>query len=485
MRIALAHMVLAAFAAQDRGALTVELESDGEGPLVSVHARRAPLERVISEIARQLGRSVQGADRLAGHEPLDVYLDARPPARALTWILGTVGLRADLAGDAIVIADETAPYPAETELLALAESAFLYALKDAPRHERSAYAEMALARIQEERGDLEAAVKHYDFVKEKHFAHELAPEALLRSARHLAALGEWALAADRYYELAGLDRPHPYHAVARLELARTLCFLESPKKALHVLDALDTHYPTRDDAKVRERLLVRARGLALAGEGTDALRVLEIVEGTSEQADWSREAREVRALALEALGHAGEAGVAWLAFARDAEGPQRETALRRSARLALEAEDELGALFVHAFAAKQGRAELTLPFADEARARLGLASDDPARTTPARQLARGAELLARGESARAVAALEPLFRHRAQLTPGERLRLAVAHAEALAAQGQAERAIFVLRTVAEGLSEEEARREIYVTASRIHERRGALPEAIEALEGRL
>lgn len=462
------------------------VRSEGpDGPLLTVRAREASAENVLRAIARNLDREIAGLDYVAAAEPITVFLDSRPANTVIHRIAGSVGWRVSISSSSLLVTDETPPFPGSVDLFDISETVYLRALRHHPEHAEAPAAEMRLAEIQEQRGAWTAAINHYDFLIEKYRASPFVPEAMLRSGRHLATLGEWDAAAARFGELAQLDVVHPYHATSRFELARALCNMGNPQKAIYALDALETNYPSDVASERRERFLLRGRALALTGEGIDALKVLAVAARYSPSGSEDLGVLEVRALALEHARRPGQASIAWMKLGERATGDMRRTALANAARLALESQDELGALFIHQWAADAGLGKSTEEYANRAGARLGLPIVDVLAFSPEQRIERGTTLHAAGLNAEAVNALEPLYRSRNALEPTARLQLALSYARALDAEGLGEVAVSVLREVASTLDKELQRKEIYLLAAELHERHGRLAQAIEALEGRL
>ena len=468
-----------------RGRWEVRVEEGEEGTLITVRANEASSLAVVSRLAQELDLSLDGAERLTDVHSMSAHLDRRPAEEVLRWTLGSIGLHARIEGGTLRVMDELPPFASRAQVEERAEIAWLRALRASPGHPQADHAEMALAEIQERRSDVGAAVKHYEYLAESDPDSPLTPEALWRASSHLMDMGEWNRAASRLTDLADLEVAHPYHVDARIALARVECHLDSPRKALYLLDALEHHWPAKEAADIRARLLTRARALALVGEEIDALRVLDVAKQYSSPVDDSYEVLEIRALAFERVGRDSDAALAWLEFAKKTGGKERQRALENAARSALEAEDELGVLLIDAWARDQGTdAELT-PIVNEARANLGLYAPDPTTLTKTQWLNRGEEMLLTGDFAEAVRALEPLYHQRSGFGSGERERLAGTLARALGEEKRLSYAIAVLREVAGSLSEPEARRRLYLIASDLYEREGRIEEALQALQGEL
>jgi tetratricopeptide (TPR) repeat protein len=456
-----------------------------EGALLSVHANEAPSLAVISRLARELDLTLDGEERLTGAHSMTAFLDERPLDEVLRWTLGSIGLSGRVEGGTLRVLGELPPLASRSQVEEQAEVAWLRALRAAPRHAKADQAEMSLAEIQERRGDLGAAVKHYEYLGESFPESPLAPDALWRAAHHLMEMGEWNRAASQLTELADLDIAHPYHVRARIELARVECALDSPRKALYLLDALEHHWPGENAEDIRARLVVRARALALSRQEIEALRVLDVLKHYPSESDDDFEVLEIRALAFERVGRDADAALAWLEFAKHAQGPQQERALEKAASSALASGDEVGVLLIDAWARDKGAASGLTTTVNAARANLGLFAADPTSLSDSQWLARGEEFVRTGETAEAVRTLEPLYHHRSTFAGGERERLAAALARALGAEGRISYAISVLREIAGTLPEPEARRRLYLIASDIYENAGMVEEALDALQGRL
>lgn len=471
--------------ATETGRFEVFTHESDEGLLLTVHADNAPIDRLVRGIGRKIDRQVVGLEDVGSNESVAVYFDRRPLNEAVHWILGSAGLRGVLSADTIRVYDDTPPFPESAELLNLAEVAWIRALRNHPNHPSGAAAEMALAQVQEERGALAAAINHYEYLIERYPDSEFAPEAMLVAGIHFGELGEWDAAARRFQGLTQLDRPHAYSTLARIELARALCYSNQPTSALYTLDALDLHYPPTSDQDKRSRLILRGRALALLGNAVDALRAVDLARAYGVSSEPGLDVLEVRAMALERSERFGEASVAWLRLANETAGELHKRSVESAARNALAAGDELGVLFIEAWADDRGSVGVIQSHVTEARVRIGLETESVINLNAPQQLAHGKSLFEAGMSDEAVRTLQPLHRQRAELSEELQLDLGLSFAKALEAETLTDLAVEVLRETAEGLSEPDARRRIYVLASTILEENGRLQDALDALEGRL
>jgi tetratricopeptide (TPR) repeat protein len=473
-----------------RGRWEVAVVTGESGPLLTVRANQASALSVLREIARACDLGLSGADHLEAAPSLTANLDSRPLEAALGWLLGSLGSRARITDGTIVIQDDLPPFATRDAVDERAEAAYIEALRSAPEHARADRAHLALAEIRERRGDLDGALQRYEELARSFPTSTLVPQALWRAAEILVQEQEWNRAAARLTDLAGHPLAREYRARSRVGLARVQCFLESPKKALYILDALEREEPAKEPADVRSRLLVRARALALDDKAVEGLRVLDALPESKDAAgaggDDSFEVLEVRALALERCGKPSDAALAWLSFARNAPpSTVRDRSVENAARLALDAGDEVGVLLIETWA-REARCTADLArWTSEARMRLGLTPPDPTSLSDEQWLARGEALLAKGATTEAVRALEPLYHRRARLDRGVRLRLASTFARALDAESRLSYAISVLREVAGSLSDSTERSQLYVLASELYERNERYEEAAHALRGEL
>lgn len=475
---------------------------DEEGEvLLSVRATDTRAEDLVGAIAQQLRISrVEGFEFVQGDPRVTVNLERRPAGQALRWILGSVGLVATVGEDSISVTPDVGPRPDGRSMLLKASARYFDALRRFPDYPAADGAQMARAEVTEQLGPDHwgAAVLAYDQLIDEFPRSEHVPDAALRSARLQGQLGNWSQAALRFEELSRHWADHPYHAIARAELADALCrsgeVTTDPvvaaglgEKARNVLDALDSTYPTQVQEERYERLLTRARAHALTG---NAIRALQSLDAAARYGQAGTRDPRVLELKARALGRAGEhaaASSAWLAWAEEVEGDARRDGYGHAARAALDSGEELAVLMIHARAEELGFGDALAGAASEARARLGLADSAVAGVDAAANLARGeAHVDARRWDA-ASAVLQGAYRDRAVLDRPQRVRLAKAYALSLQRTGHAEAAIDVVRAIVRDLDKEAYRRELYLLAADLYETREnpRYDLAIEALKGRL
>lgn len=460
-------------------------EVDGD-LLCSVRASDAPVRALVEELGARLGRRVVGFDDLPPTARVSVQLADRPVAQVLRYVLGAAGLRARLTPSEIAVEAELPPFARPEELLDAAMDAYLAALVRFPDHPEGAGARLALGTLEEHRGRSERAAQHFDRLVEGYPDSPLVPEALWRGGRALVATLAFGEARRRFTDLANLQLPHPYHASARLELARCLVNQDDARQALFVLDALERAYPTEERRERAERALVRAQAEVASGLHLEALRTLEQASVLEPALMVSLEAMELRARALERAGRPNDAAIAWIAFSRDPRTQNARRALKEAARLALEVPgQELAVIFVHGLAQERGFGEELAGELAQARGRLGLSAPSLVEATALERLQRGELLLADGVHDAARATLEALLPLREELQPRERRRLAEALAAARVATGDVEGALDVLRRTVPELESPDQRRALYLLAGELLESAGRFAEAVDAYGGRL
>jgi tetratricopeptide (TPR) repeat protein len=486
--------------ADERG-VTVSLRfgKENSDPLLTVRGTDVSLEVVVRAIAnRLLINDVVGFGEIDRSPRVTVNLVDQPAHHALRWILGSAGLSVHKTSNSLVVREDVGTHPDGRAMLRKAGARYFDALKRFPDYPLADRGEMARAEILERLGPEEygRAAMAYDELIEAYPTSLLMPEALLRSARMRGKLDQWPQAVLRYEQLADMLIDHPLHSLARRELANALCkvgeatadrdiALGSGEKAIYVLDALDTNYPTQEPGERYARLLVYARAHALAGRPMESLRSLTAAERYSRAGSKDPVLLELRALALARADEHGAASTAWLAFAEELVGVAREDAFVRAAREALLAGEEVAVLLMEGRAQSDGFGERLAPAAAEARARLGLPVEGLEGLDAKANLARGEAHLAARRWEAAASALGAAYRTRAELDPDQQVRLGQAYARALHRGGHPEAAIDTLRVIVAGLAKESRRRPLYLLASDLYEERGQLDMAIKAINGRL
>jgi len=457
--------------------VSVSRQDTREGPRWSLFCEEVPLEEVLRTFARKASLALEGSELLPRDARISVDVRRRPVEELLEFVLGSQGLGFELARGSLVIHP---PEQDAAELLRQAQEAWRRV--EAEGDERAAVrARLAQGNLAEVRGDLEGAYKLYAALAEEELSLDGA-EALYRAGRILEKLGHWAEAAQHFRTLASLDEAKPFHARARLELARVSIELGDAKSALHLLNFLEGNFATSDPVERAERRLVRARAQNATHDYVEALRTLEEGEVVSAPEAEAR-AIEIRAVAFEGLGFHVEAARAWLIHARETHDEElRAHSFEKAAELSLEAGDELGALFVVREAARHGADEGLGEYQRTARQRLGL-DESEVPTTIHERLELAEERLARGETRAAGELFEGLYLARGALPVAEQARVLAGWARVVRTRSGLEAALELLSRSRAGLEEPDAQQLVDVTAAGLLEEEGLYEAAAEAYRG--
>ena len=447
----------------------------------SVRAKDASLVTVLDAIAERSGRRLEGSGLLTNGALVTVELDRRPLSQVLEYVVGTSGHEYEFDADTITLREPLAR-SAQQELTR-ASAAWLRASSRFPAHAMAPNARLSQGELAELQGELGVAREHYETLVETFPSAPEVAEATMRTGLVLQRMGSWSEASLRFRALASLKNANPYHATARLELARCSIELGDPQSALHLLSALDANYPTADEVESTGRLLVKARALNALDRPMEALRTIDRMEASFDPLA-EREAMRVRARALDGIGMPAESSTAWLLYGGEASGAERVLALREAARLALEADDELGVLFVCREAERFGLVEELGPYWHQARVRLGLADDVQDGGDVSTRLEAAEAHLEKNEAEKAAVLLEPMFLARGALQEPQALRLLLAWADTTDQRFGIDQAVRVLAEERAGFASASARAAVDAAAARLFERRGLFERAVDAYEGR-
>jgi len=463
--------------------ITVSVETIDGAEWWSVRAQNANLERVLTDIARKSGRHVEGVPPPERSALVTVSLVRRPLEQVLEYMLGSVGLRADVRRDALTVLPDVSASDDRDDLLDHAAAAWLRATTRYPDHALAPSARIAMGEIAEHRGNLGTARDYYLSVIDRYPLSSSVPEAYMRSGRILKRMGQWAEASVQFRELTARTDASAYQPAAVLELARCTIELGNPESARYVLNTLDTKFPTTDRTERTERMLVRAEALNALDRHMEALRALD-------QADLDldplamRQSLRIRAMALEGIGLPAESGRAWLLYSREADDSERGHALQEAARLSLVADDEIGAIFVCREAESLGLQDGLQEYWREARRRLGFDVDEVQENGGvAEQLSTAEHHLASERFEEAAELLEPLYLGRAALSEHDAARALVGWAACVEARTGLEEALRLLREARSTFESVEERNRIDVGAARLLERNAMFDRAIEAYRG--
>ena len=455
--------------------------------LWTVRATLASPDKLLRRVAELSERQIDSTTALEHSPRIDVCLDRRPLSQVLEYALGGAGLRGELVGRTIVVRADDAGGATVDQGLTLAAGAWADAAARFPRHPEAAGARLAQGELEELRGRDEAARARYLDVLERAPASSSAPEAYLRAGRIAAERGDWSEASEHFRALANLEGAEEYQPLARLELARATRELGDAAGALHLLDALDTSHPAWDRTEITARALARVETLIAARRFPEALAALDAGESAFDSLGASQIPR-LRALALEGAGLGDEAARAWLLVARERSGPERLAAYQTAARLALDAGDALGVLFVAREARTSGVGAAVAAEEAAARRALGLSDAEPASAPCANaRLASAEERLASGDVERAAAELDELYQDREHLalTPEERARVVLGRARVLRAQGQPGEALELVRAERARVDGPAFRRALDTGMARFFEESGDFERAADAYRGEL
>jgi tetratricopeptide (TPR) repeat protein len=466
--------------------LVVELEVLEGETLCTVSSREAPLYEVVREIAERADLELDGFRDEWQRLLVSAELRRRPLRQALSYLLGSVDLEADVRQGALYV--RPAPDdPGANELFERAAAFYQRVLRDFPDHPQAALVLHDLASIEEHRGSLAAARARYEALIQQFPDSELVPGALIRVGRILQGANEWSEARVRFEDLLRLPQPHEFEHEARIELVRCLTRTGEGERALDILDQLDVLAPAKTLEETTDRRLLRARSLYATGSAPEALEALASVTVSRLSEEQRLDYLEIEASACDEIGEPARAARAWLAFASSASDPAgRSRGLAQAARSSLAAEDELGALFVSELARRQGVAGPEVAAAIES-ASLALRADVAGSEAIAlrQRVERGERLLAAGAAGEALDALRSAAKRSGELDPALRLRFALAYGRSLASEINVDAALALFREQLSSLEDPEARRAVYVLAGELLEAAGRTDEAIEAYRGRI
>jgi len=356
------------------GSIDVEVRTSDDQFFVTLRADNAPLDQVLTKLASEVGYSLDGLADARRPTLITVDLEWRKLETVLEYVLGSVGMSYRLRTGSITVISADSEEKDQAELLQLAGLSYLIALRDHPDHPLAAGARLSQGEVAELQGYPGAAIEHYQALIEDYPRALEVPEAYMRSGLVQKRLGNWADAAEQFSALANIELAREFAVPSRLELARCKVEIGDPQSALYLLSALDASHPPADAEAEARRSLVRGLALSKTGKFLEALRVLETAEGALRDED-RVEGLRVRALALQGAGNPGDAGRAWLLYALETQEPTRAFALENAVKLALEDEDELGALFIVRQAEQLGHQLRFAPYKTIAYQRLGLATD--------------------------------------------------------------------------------------------------------------
>jgi tetratricopeptide (TPR) repeat protein len=450
--------------------------------LCSVQAVRVPAVRLVRSLAKELGQELEGVELLSPTSVVSVDMERRPVRQVWEFMVGSLGLRADVRSHVVSLRTEAADVATSDAMLEEASRRFIGLQRDYPDHPLVAEALFQRGWVEERRGVSAAAWTSYELLVEHFPESERVPQALLRAGLAFSAAGEWERGAARLSELLRREDQAEMEAPARAALARCLAHLGRSETALAMLDALDTSLPAVSGADQQDRQYARARALVGLRRWKEAIAALDLADARPPTSHQEHEALELRALALEGMADWSGASRNWLLLSKRLEGNERTIALRHAARLAFAAGDDLAVLFMADMAKHDSEVG---EFGRQAGERLGWERSAPTSESVQQRLDRAERALAGGTELEAHALLTSIHPMRGTLTPDELRRFALMYAPALAQRDGLDGAIELLREAARATPSGEDRRIMYLLAGELLERGDRLEQAIAAYEGRL
>jgi len=439
----------------------------------TIRADGAPLQAVLEPLARDLRFTILGLDASARSLPVTVDLSDRRLGQALEYVLGSVGLAADLRDGILAIRPAEPDDRGAARYHELALAAYARAQARFPSHPLGAPARLAQGGIEARRGNPGAALAHYEALIDGHPTSEFVGRATLRAAAALEAMDLPGRAGLLYRRLADVE--DETSAAAWLGMARTANASDDHERALAVLAALDRRFPSPAGAEQRARLVEQVRARLGEHEPMAALHALETIEALGPDPEERRLAFTLRARAFEGLGRLSDASRSWLVHATLSEGSERRDSLSIAARLAGEAGDDLGVLVLGLEAERLGEADLFSGAVEAARDRLGLGpvagpeESASAEEAPAERLARAEASIQAGLVDEASELIEALFVDRDSLDESATARVFRVRALVLDHGGDLEPAVALLSRARHYLETPTARARLDATAAQLLE----------------
>lgn len=484
--IALALIAASAIAPTQNSVQIGTHEKDGD-VYCDIQAREFPVHQLMQSLCRELELDLEGFEDIEESPLVTVYLMDRELHVAVGYVLGAAGLSGTVAADRITVRAETPPFGTRTHSLQASEIAFLSALQRFPDGPDATRARLELAEIALLRDEPEKAVRHYELLIEQDIEEELLIETRMKAGRLLIELSDWGRAMPHFQYVGN----HEFAAVhfiaeARRELARAILMRGESRRALYMLQGLDTAIPPLDNRDAAERKLLTARAKIGVGKYVEALADLEEAKRLDGENIDELEGMDLRARALELDGKPVQAALAWLHFSRGKTNDVKAQALSRAADMALTVDgEELSVLFLGRYAEKEGVADAVVAQVNEARARLGLDSEDYRKGSPTMRLNRAIQHLDSGERVQAARLFEIIEPDTLKLSPLDRVRFAASYAPVLEERKSVGDAIRLLRRTVATLESVENRSKLYLIAGEILERLGRFDEAAAAYGGQL
>ena len=464
----------------------IETSTENGDLYCTIEAREFPVHKLMTSLCSKAGIELTGFEDIDDSPPVTVYLQQRPFSVAVEYVLGAAGLAGSLSADRLTVDGIQKPFATREQSLQAAEIAYLSTLQRFPDGDHAAAARLALADIALLRGEREKAVRHYELLARQDTDTTTHLNARLRAARLLLELEDWPRAMPHLRHVAESEAEDAIIVEARRGLARCVLMRGEEQQALYMVYALDNVIEPLNSFDEADRLLIRARAKIGLGDYHNALRDLDRALRVSGGAIDEFEGMDLRAQAMELDGRPVEAALAWVQFSRTKDDELKRKAMIRAAAMALSVEgEELGVIFLWKLADNEGFGDSLVPFANEARSRLGLDALSYSEGTRTMRLNRALQLIDQGlpdESAKILATLQPEFR---QFEAEDRIRFALAYAPIIEKRETFEDAIDLLRLVLPTLESSENRTKLYLLAGEMYERHGNFEDAAAAYGGEL
>ena len=351
---------------------------DGD-PLCTVVVEDESIRRVLNELAGYLEVQLLGFDGVQRTALVTTDLRRRPVRQVLEFLLGSVGLRAQLRADTLTVVEDKPLAIDRGTLLQIASANYLRAQTLFPGHPLAASARISQGRLEELRENWTGAMEHYHTVAENYSTSEECAESLFRAGLMNERMSQWPEANLLFRQLVNLPAVHDFEALGRVELARCLIRTQDYSNAIHLLKVLSDRFPPRNIDDARTRDLLGAEALIGTDDYIQALRKLERLENSGLDREDRLTVHSLRAAALEGLEMRSEAGRAWLIYAKDVSGAEHSRAIEKAVRLAWAEQDDLSVLFAAGHANDPVLDTLLAPFINAARENLGLPHNGRAR----------------------------------------------------------------------------------------------------------
>ena len=459
----------------------IVVEVIDEEQWVTIRTQDAPLRPLLEELGERTGVRFFGTERIPLSVLVSADLERRSLRQVVSWILGSVGLRADRRLDTFALhvdADN------RDDLLTQARTEYLRTLREFPNHPLADRTLFGQGLLEEDRGQSVAARAHYDTLVETYPESSLVDDALKRTAELFEQDRDWPMAAQKWAQLLRLEEETPYEVHAYEQLALSTALMGDAERTIHMLEALEQIAPAEDAESAQRRLYIRARGLLGQRRYSRCLEALAEADAYPRTDAQRLTSHELRAGALNGLEEFGAASRSWLAYCELAEGKDLAHGLERAAANALLAGDELAVLFIEKLAQERGLDQAVLEQAGDARQHLDLVSPRLSGQVDSERLVRAERLLAAGLTAEAAPLLADILPNIEHLEAEERARLVLAHGRALGS-ADVDAAIAFFRSELPALATAQQRTQVYLLAAELLEAQGRDDEAIDAYQGRL